>query len=301
MEVICRNMTNTYFDYRKEIKKKENRFKLSVYEQLNDEDSGKENLLKYNKNIEMQEQNLLPPYWIETTEEISEDLENIKLKLMELQKMQKDKIYNVLKNTEQLDEDIYLLSSRITVLIKECEKRILTISNANNIDEQSGIVERLKKNVKDSLIFQLQIMSQAFHKKQKNYIKELKKLSNEYDQIQNYEENNTSEQEFIFKQENKQTYINIKKENSDLKKIADTVIDLHNIFNELSIMLVDQGSLLDQIDHNMNISLDKSEQGLNKLKLLHKRETSKRAAKCISFLTSFIFVLLILIIIKHLY
>ncbi|CRH02847.1 syntaxin, Qa-SNARE family, putative [Plasmodium relictum] len=298
-DIIFRNITNTYFDYRREIKKKKNRFKLSAYEKLDDEESGKEILLHQNEDLEMQKQTMLPPYWIEKIEECSEDINNIKSKLLDLQKLQKNKLLNVLNNDEKLTENITDMSADITFLIKNCEKKIQSISNDDE-DDKNNVIEKLKKNAKHSLASQLQSLSQTFHKKQKTYIKEFKKLSNEYDQIETYQNFNVDEHQ-LYDEVNEVSSVNITKRNNDLKKIADTVIDLHNIFKELSVMLVDQGSLLDQIDYNIDITLDKSEQGLNKLKILQKRENDKRAKKCISFLTSLIFVLLILIIIKHVY
>ncbi|CRG97057.1 syntaxin, Qa-SNARE family, putative [Plasmodium gallinaceum] len=299
MDIIFRNITNIYFDYRREIKKKKNRFKLSTYEKLDDEESGKEILLRQNEDIEMQKQIMLPPYWIEKIEECSEDINNIKSKLLDLQKLQKNKLLNVLNKDEKLTENITNMSADITFLIKNCEKKIQSISNDDE-DDKNNLIEKLKKNAKHSLASQLQSLSQTFHRKQKIYIKEFRKLSNEYDQIESYQ-NFDGEEQLFYEKPNEVTSVNINKRNNDLKKIADTVIDLHNIFKELSVMLVDQGSLLDQIDYNIDITLDKSEQGLNKLKILQKRESDKKAKKCISFLTSLIFVLLILIIIKHLY
>ncbi|CDU20933.1 SNARE protein, putative [Plasmodium yoelii] len=326
MDVIYRNITNKYFDYRREIKRKRNRFKLSAYEELNDNDSGRENLLK-NEDIEMQEESMLPPHWIETTEECTEDINNIKTKLLELQKLQKNKLFNVLNNDEKLSEEISQMSTDITMLIKKCEQKIHTISNDddnNNVNNKNYIIEKLKKNAKTSLISQLQYISKSFQKKQNNYIKEFKKLTNNCDQVEQYqidtsnkiykkqnsdifiqgeinEEYNMHEQQSLYEQPNQVNLLNLNKRNSDLQKITNTVIDLHNIFKELSVMLVDQGSLLDQIDYNIDMSLDKSEKGLNQLKKLEKQENGKIAARCVSFLTTLIFILLILIILKHLY
>ncbi|SCN63584.1 SNARE protein, putative [Plasmodium chabaudi adami] len=325
MDVIYRNITNKYFDCRREIKRKRNRFKLSAYEELYDNDSGRENLLK-NEDIEMQEESMLPPYWIETTEECTEDINNIKTKLLELQRLQKNKLYNVLNNDEKLSEEISQMSTDITMLIKKCEQKIHMISNDSNYDvnNENYIIEKLKKNAKSSLISQLQYISKSFQKKQNNYIKEYKKLTNNCDQVEQYqndtphktykqqnsdlfmqgiinEEYNMHEQQSLYEQPNQVNLLNINKRNSDLQQIANTVIDLHNIFKELSVMLVDQGSLLDQIDYNIDMSLDKSEKGLYQLKKLEKEENGKIAARCVSFLTTLIFVLLILIILKHLY
>ncbi|CDO65704.1 syntaxin, Qa-SNARE family [Plasmodium reichenowi] len=302
MEVIYRNITNTYFDYRREIKKKKNRFKLRAYEKLDeDEDTGKENLLNENADLEMQEQSMLPPYWIEKIEECSEDINNMKTKLIQLQKLQKNKLLNALNNDETLTENITQLSSNITFLIKNCEQKIQSISSKDYDKDKNNIIEKLKNNAKSSLLSQLQSLSQTFHKNQKSYIKEFKKMSNAYDDLQQYQ-NFNDQNELLYQQEEQQhSSVNINKRNSDLKKIADTVVDLHTIFKELSVMLVDQGSLLDQIDYNMEASLDKSEKGINKLKIIEKRENDKIAKKCVSYLTTLIFVLLFLIIIKHLY
>lgn len=365
--VIFRNVTNTYFDYRREIKKKKNRFKLSAYEKLNDDDAwGNEHLIEDNirnthygnyknknekrdfmydrndgtnneKNIELQEtSNMLPPYWIERIEACTEDLHIIKKKLLELQKLQKKKLLNVLSNDEHLSENISHMSTEITVLIKTCEQKIQSISNdendknlgnseigEENNDGASNIIEKLQKNAKHSLASQLQALSQTFHKRQKMYLKECQKLFKEYENITGYEKENLNmsfsgnahvydkkkeydmftDQMFCEQVDDMITTSeqDIHKRNSDLKKVADTVVDLHTIFKELSVMLVDQGTVLDQIDYNIDVTLDKSEHGLKKLKILQKRESDKRAKKCISFLTTLIFVLLILIIIKHLF
>ncbi|SPJ11618.1 syntaxin, Qa-SNARE family [Plasmodium sp. DRC-Itaito] len=302
MEVIYRNITNTYFDYRREIKKKKNRFKLRAYEKLDeDEDTRKENLLNPNEDLEMQEQSMLPPYWIEKIEECSEDINNMKTKLIQLQKLQKNKLLNALNDDETLTENITQLSANITFLIKNCEQKIQSVSSKDYDKDKNNIIEKLKNNAKSSLLSQLQSLSQTFHKNQKSYIKEFKKMSNAYDDLQQYQ-NFNEQNELLYQQEEQQlSSINMNKRNSDLKKIADTVVDLHTIFKELSVMLVDQGSLLDQIDYNMEASLDKSEKGINKLKIIEKTENDKIAKKCVSYLTTLIFVLLFLIIIKHLY
>lgn len=370
--VIFRNITNTYFDYRREIKKKKNRFKLSAYEKLNDDDWESENYIEdnirnniYNGNnnnnspknlsnrnikqigishlnndgdIEMQEDaNLLPPFWIERIEECTEDINNIKTKLIELQKLQQKKLLNVLSNDEHISESISHMSTNLTFLIKNCEQKIQSISDEENNDKScenyenqeinngspSNVIEKFKKNAKHSLASQLQSLSHMFHKKQKRYLKEYQKMCNDYGNITGYEKEklNVDFNKNPYILENKNEYdiagdqmfyeqVNeimttsdqdLNKRNSDLKKIADTVVDLHTIFKELSVMLVDQGTVLDQIDYNIDVTLDKSEHGLKKLKILQKRENDKRAKKCISFLTTLIFVLLILIIIKHVF
>ncbi|GAW83795.1 t-SNARE [Plasmodium gonderi] len=334
MEIIYRNVTNTYFDYRREIKKKRNRFKLSAYEQLNDvndDDSGKENLLNRNKDIEMQEHSLLPPAWIEKVEECSEEIRNIRSKLVELEKKKKKKkLLNVLNDDQMIVEEIAEMCTEITLLIKNCESKIQGIAwdeteeggeisnDLQNIDRSSeklslhtmqrnsnNIIAKLKMNAKKSLISQLKSISHTFHNRQKKYINDFKKLSNECnDYVENIEIGvieNSQQHELTYEENKDLTCLNIAKRNTDLRKISNTVIDLHHIFKELSVMLVDQGSMLDRIDYNLDLSIDKCEKGLNKLKIFQKKEDDKLAAKCVSFLTSLIFVLLVLIILKHSY
>ncbi|ANQ10968.1 T-snare [Plasmodium coatneyi] len=335
MEVIYRNVTNTYFDYRREIKKKKNRFKLSAYEQLDDEDSGREdNLLNRTEDIEMQTHSLLPPQWIEKIEECSEDIGYIKLKLMELEKLKKKKLVNVLQDDQMIVQEIAKMCTDITVMIKNCESKIQGIAwedatwgegKDELTDKQHGkqqhgqlqdegkqtqsdpndLVGKLKINAKKSLISQLKSISQTFHNKQKAYINEFKKITNECNDYAgdfNVEQMEDIQQdELTYDKNNNLSGVNIARRNTDLRKISNTVIDLHHIFKELSVMLVEQGSMLDRIDYNLDLSIDKCEKGLNKLKIFHKNEGDKLAARCVSFLTSLIFFLLILIILKHLY
>lgn len=323
-------MTNTYFDYRREIKKKKNRFKLSAYEQLDDEDSGREdNLLSHTEDIEMQTHSLLPPQWIEKIEECSEDIRNVKLKLLELEKLKKKKLVNVLQDDQMIIQEIAKMCTDITLMIKNCESKIQGIAWEGTkwgegkdelTDKQHGketdgrderqpdpndIIGKLKINAKKSLISQLKSISHTFHNKQKAYINEFKKITNECNDYAGDfaigEMENMQQQELTYQGNNNLSGVNIARRNMDLKKISNTVIDLHHIFKELSVMLVEQGSMLDRIDYNLDLSIDKCEKGLNKLKIFHKNEGDKLAARCVSFLTWLIFVLLILIILKHLY
>ncbi|GAB69248.1 t-SNARE [Plasmodium cynomolgi strain B] len=320
MEVIYRNGN----------KKKKNRFKLSAYEQLDDEDSGREeNLLSRTEDIEMQAHSLLPPQWIEKIEECSEDIGNIKLKLMELEKIKKKKLINVLQDDEIIVQEIAQMCTDITLLIKNCETKIQGIAwddtsqgerkdgltdeqHDNQQDERkemqpdpNDLIGKLKINAKKSLISQLKSISQTFHNKQKEYINEFKRVSNECNDytgdLSIGEMENMQEEELTYEGNNNLNGVNIARRNTDLKRISNTVIDLHHIFKELSVMLVEQGSMLDRIDYNLDLSIDKCEKGLNKLKIFHKNEGDKLAARCVSFLTSLIFVLLILIILKNLY
>lgn len=82
----------------------------------------------------------------------------------------------------------------------------------------------------------------------------------------------------------------------EIQKIVETITDLAQIMKDLSVLVVDQGSILDRIDHNIE-QVDEHVKGA--VKELNKAERSQKASRslmCIVGLMIAIFVMLLYII-----
>ena len=85
----------------------------------------------------------------------------------------------------------------------------------------------------------------------------------------------------------------------EIMQIAKNISELGQIFKELAVLVIDQGTVLDRIDYNMEQVEDKVEQGIDELQ--QARDLSKKAGplKCVVFLLVVNAVLMVILYLKH--
>jgi syntaxin 16 len=85
----------------------------------------------------------------------------------------------------------------------------------------------------------------------------------------------------------------------EIIKIAQSIEELGTIFKELAVLVIDQGTILDRIDYNMEAVVDNTQTGLQQLERAEQSQKNARPLRCIVCLSLTIFALLIILIIKH--
>lgn len=80
----------------------------------------------------------------------------------------------------------------------------------------------------------------------------------------------------------------------------ETIVELAQIMKDLSVLVVEQGTMLDRIDANVSQTAMKVEQGVQELVRAEKTQRGGRAMMCIIFLIVMIVVMLIVAIVRHL-
>ncbi len=71
------------------------------------------------------------------------------------------------------------------------------------------------------------------------------------------------------------------------------------IMRDLGALVVEQGTMLDRIDHNVQESAAKIEQGVEHIKEAEKKQKSSRMMMCIMALVVLIIIMLIIVIARH--
>merc|ERR1711865_1064564 len=92
---------------------------------------------------------------------------------------------------------------------------------------------------------------------------------------------------------------NINQRSDQITKIAASVQDLHSIFKELAVLVIDQGTVLDRIDYNIENVAIKSREAVVQLEKANEAQKSGRAMKCIMGLVIAICILIVLITLQH--
>jgi syntaxin 16 len=84
----------------------------------------------------------------------------------------------------------------------------------------------------------------------------------------------------------------------EINNIAKSINELAVLFKDLSVLVVEQGTILDRIDYNVKEAKESMEQANVHLEKTVEIEKSSRARGCIYTLTFFIFVCLIILLLK---
>ena len=84
----------------------------------------------------------------------------------------------------------------------------------------------------------------------------------------------------------------------EINNLVKSINDLATIFKDLSVLVVEQGTILDRIDYNVECAKDDTREAVKHLEAARASEKSTRAQKCIYCQLTTIGVLVLVIIIK---
>jgi syntaxin 16 len=85
----------------------------------------------------------------------------------------------------------------------------------------------------------------------------------------------------------------------EIVAIAQSIEELATIFKELAVLVIDQGTIFDRIDYNMEAVVEHTKTGIKQLEKAEKHQKSARPLRCIICLSITIFVLLTILVLKH--
>jgi len=85
----------------------------------------------------------------------------------------------------------------------------------------------------------------------------------------------------------------------EIVKIAQSIHELAQLFNELNVLVIEQGTILDRIDYNIEQALVQVKAGTVQLVEADKISKKARSLKCILCLSFVVIVMLTILILKH--
>jgi len=86
----------------------------------------------------------------------------------------------------------------------------------------------------------------------------------------------------------------------ELNNITKSINDLNQLFRDISEFVVEQGTILDQIEYNVDLAATKTEEGLKQLKKADQYQKKDRKMKVIFCMTITVLILFVLLILKSL-
>jgi len=255
----------------------------------------------------------LPPEWVDIVDSIQKDIGRIKENIRVLQNMHQARLKVSFGDDEaEKDREIDILTQEITRLLKNSEsglKRIATIGNPTrgSLPQQERTV---RLNVMRALATELQSLSKGFRMAQKDFLLRLRGQEEVGQEFFSTEDGDSKKPLSIEEAvergftESEMQQLEVLEQNAterekEIIRIAQSINDLAAIFKELSVLVIEQGTVLDRIDYNVEQAMVKVNIAVGELVQADKYSAQARTCKCIVALLLVVIILSIILIYKH--
>ena len=220
------------------------------------------------------------------------------------------------EENKKISKNIKRLSSQLKQELKQVDKNIRLYVNEELKQTNNELQYRIKNNMSQNILTELNSFSRKFKLNQEIYLKKCKELVFEeeednnknilelYDISTNNSDNNDNainenniNQNFLMKDEPDQL---LQKREKELDEIVRGVNKLQELFKDLHIIVIEQGTILDRIDYNIDAGLNNVSKGKKKIIDAEEHHKSSCFRNVILFLLITIFFECLLILFKFL-
>lgn len=224
------------------------------------------------------EMDLLPPRWADISDEVADLLADIARKSQTLERLHQKHVlpgFNDEEAKKSEEAEIERLTQSITKGFHDCHKCIQKVERMIKEGSMTKTEDAMANNIKISLATRVQEASAGFRKKQSAYLKKLRGMSGlgaaspaersstplagsnyaidppllESDADRSYSQSTiqaTTHQKLLHSND-----AVILQREREIEDIAQGIIELSDLFRDLQNMVIDQGTMLDRIDYNV--------------------------------------------------
>ena len=291
--MITRSRTTLFLSYRNSI----NHSSINNYGNLNEEEQG---LLTSNDddnedNNDNDNRNILPINWINTINEINSNLSIIENNLAKLDKLYSKRLLPRFSDRSNEEFEINNLTKDVTLSFKISKNYLNNFSyNGNSSD-----LSKFSNNFKLHFALKIKNLTSRFNGNQKVFLDKLKGHSVS-DDFSRFGDNPLNVDNDFNGNDNSQLQLQQSNNDNDnsleIQNISKSINELADLFNDLSNIVVDQGSSLDRIDFNVLGTHDQVSDSINELNQASKYQRSSSKIKLIILIILIILLIILLII-----
>lgn len=250
----------------------------------------------------------LPPAWVDVSEEIASNVQRARTKMTELAKAHAKALMPSFGDGKEDQHLIEGLTQEITDLIRKSEKKLQRLAAAGPSEDSN-----VRKNVQRSLATDLQNLSMELRKKQSTYLKRLRQQKEGQDGVDlemnlngnrsRIDDDNLDDMVF-----NEHQMAKLKKSEAftaererEIQQVVESVNELAQIMKDLSVLVIDQGTIVDRIDYNIQNVATTVEEGLKQLQKAERTQKQGGMVMCATILIIMCFIMLVLLILKEIF
>ena len=251
------------------------------------------------------------PNYMELYEQSNNLLKEFEVELNKLKEEQQKRIVPSFNDVESklIDQNIHMITEKMTQKLKKC--KFLT-KNLNAKLVECPIDDNIKINMYQNLLNRLAEASRIMQINEEKYFQKFQEL-NGFDEnffnsinnikttcntINNYESLDTNQTQNLFMSNSAQKVDRSKERNKELDQMVITVNDLKTIYEEVSNMVIYQGTILDRIDYNIYQNRNNIRKGNREMAETHESLKSGCIQKINQILIIAIFIMSVLVIFK---
>ncbi|XP_050225307.1 syntaxin-43 isoform X1 [Mercurialis annua] len=250
----------------------------------------------------------LPPAWVDVSEEIAVNVQRARTKMIDLAKAHAKALMPSFGDGKEDQRLIEGLTHEITDLIRKSEKKLRKLSAAGPSEDSN-----VRKNVQRSIATDLQNLSMELRKKQSTYLKRLRlqKEGQDGDDLEMNLNGSKSRMDddglddMVF---NEHQMAKLKKSEAftvererEIQQVVESVNELAQIMKDLSVLVIDQGTIVDRIDYNIQNVATTVDEGLKQLQKAEKSQKQGGMVMCATALVIMCFIMLVLLILKEIF
>ena len=207
-----------------------------------------------------------------------------------------------------MERQIDRKTTEVTTLFRKAERYLQKVGASTR--QAGGEESTVGANVQRSLAMQLQTLSSDFRTKQRKYLADVKAqksgglVESEERFGINLEDDGTLQNDYFVGSAQQLSVVDdlqaeIQSRDKEISQIAKSIEELGSIFKELAVLVIDQGTILDRIDYNMEAVVEHTKTGIKQLEKAERSQKSARPMKCIICLLITIMILLLILVLKH--
>ena len=264
---IIRNLSIRYLMIREKLNINYNKDNYqNNYIETNNNERFTSHLISSKERIELQ--NFNSPKYMDLYEQCNNLLKDLEVEFNKLKEEQQKRIVPSFNEAESklINQNIQLISDKMTKKLKKCKylSKELKVLLAN-----SDIDDNIKINMYQNLLNRLAEKSREMQINEELYLKKFQELNgfdesffstnannnitNTINNINNYDSIETNQTQNFFSNTAKKLDV-VKERNKEIDVMVCTVNELKTIFEEVSNMVIHQGTILDRIDYNTSQS-----------------------------------------------
>ena len=204
------------------------------------------------------------------------------------------------KENKKLNKIIKVLANEMTKDLKNCEIILKEIINNNN-DDIDISNEQIKNNIKQNILVKLNEFSKKFKINQELYTNKYNDFVIDDDlaniSMRNKDSDLKGSSDFLSTQENNEQ---LRRRDNELNNLLESVNELAELFKEMQNLVMQQGTILDRIDYNIDIASININKGKKNIIKADKHMKNNCFRNVIIVLLICIFIEAVLLIIKFL-